>query len=179
MNEFRFTQAEDLFKLFGNINEYSNFGGLFDHHYSHIRFDMEGVGTINSSGVRSWVENIKEFDGKVTFIHCPVTVVDQFNMIPEFMGRDPWVESFYGLFFSPNSNYEETILLEMDKNFDPRSCEFLDSIICPLDNTEMEPDFDTEEYFLFLGQIVESMDKKNEAALENELEIKKDSFTRF
>ncbi len=50
--------------------------------------NFEGVNSINSCGIRTWVNLIKELSGiSVTYENCPPLIVRQMNMVPSFLGH--------------------------------------------------------------------------------------------
>ena len=81
---------------------------------------MGQVKRINSTGVRRWAEPCTSFpDLKLLLEHCPREIIDQCNMIPEFLGKQQVrVVSFYAHYYSEEEETEEVILLEEGKNYE-------------------------------------------------------------
>ena len=153
MTMFRYSKKGNEAKLIGKINEFSSFAGLFDKNQTETIIDMSGVYSVNSTGVRSWVDYLKAYHGKILYRNCSMPVIDQFNMVPEFMGQKAWVESFYSLFFCNACHQEEPKLLEVGKNVNFEEREVTEIFFCSTCKSPLEPDFDPEEYLLFLSDV--------------------------
>lgn len=51
-------------------------------------FNFRNVASINSCGIRTWVNFLKELEGKTIYYEeCPPLIVRQMNMVPSFMGN--------------------------------------------------------------------------------------------
>jgi hypothetical protein len=79
-----------------------------------IQFELGGVETFNSCGIREWIYLIKDFSklGKLIFKNCSVAMIDQINMVPDSVGSAE-VDSFYAPYFcqsdSCNTGYNRLI----------------------------------------------------------------------
>lgn len=64
-------------------------------HLAAVRFDVAGIGTINSIGVQRWLGFVQSLppDLPILFARCPIAFMDYANLIPSFM-HPQQVESF-------------------------------------------------------------------------------------
>ena len=154
MGDFRFTKMGNRLKLFGVLSEFSQIAVIFDDSESVLYIDMSEVQSINSFGVRSWVNYISNYQGRIIYKECSIPVVEQFSMIPEFIGPNSWVESFFALYFCSKCNHEENTLLTIGINFDHKRKELISPTICPYCSDEMDADFIPDEYFFFLDELI-------------------------
>ena len=155
MNNFRFTKNENIVKIYGKIDEFSDFTDIVDNKDSCTYLDVSGVHNINSNGIRSWVSYFKNYKGKIIFKNCPIPVTEQFSMVPEFLGVNSWVENFYALFYCSECDNEELQLLNIGSDINRKTKDILKTFTCKFCLQSMEPDFDQDEYFLFLEDLVE------------------------
>ncbi len=150
------TSAEALrIVLSGTINEDSglelqNLGRLIaERSRPSLVFDFAAVHSINSLGVRAWIQFLRQIEGSgvpVFFEACSPEVVMQFNIIPNFLGHAV-VLSFY-------ANYVCEACGMMTKPLIQRS-DLTHSVIpsrpaCPACSALMESRQIEEEYFGFL-----------------------------
>lgn len=69
--------------------------------------------SINSSGIRKWINWMSSFEDREIFIHeAPRFFIDQANMVSEFLTSKTKVLSFYLPFFSENTEEEKSVLVE-------------------------------------------------------------------
>ena len=112
--------------------------------------NLEGVTSINSLGVRVWLNFMKNFrlNHEITLQKCPVEIVMQINMIPDFLGMGH-VESFFAPYFCEgcNRSYQTLFLTEdIKKDFGLR----LARQDCPKCNAPNPCEEDTDEYLYFM-----------------------------
>jgi hypothetical protein len=76
-------------------------------------FDLEGISSVNSCGVRTWAQIIREFSSKTELMleRCSVSIVDQFNLVPQTLGA-AHVRSFYAPYYCAHCDEEVTVLLD-------------------------------------------------------------------
>jgi anti-anti-sigma regulatory factor len=117
-----------------------------------VVFDLGQVEKISSTGIREWIKLISAFKSakSLTFERCSVLMVDQFNMVPESMGKAR-IESFYAPYFHGATRKEKICLIKVDffkpllaKNEAPPMTD--DSSGDPLEFDALE-----ESYFSFLN----------------------------
>jgi anti-anti-sigma regulatory factor len=89
-DKFKFEEIKDKgfvkIVLKGNIDEDTELDTIAKNP-GPLVFNFKNVTSINSLGVRTWVNLMKLLAGKsVTFEECPPVIVRQMNMIPSFKG---------------------------------------------------------------------------------------------
>jgi len=103
--------------MFGTIDEFSHegFKPLLGVESGKVLIDLEGVTSINSMGVRVWLNFMKSFrlTHEITLLKCPVDLVMQINMIPAFLGMGQ-VETFYAPYFCESCNRSYQTLFSTD-----------------------------------------------------------------
>lgn len=117
-----------------------------------VKIDLSGVSSVNSCGVRSWINFMRELEAKgheITFEKCAAEVVMQFNMIPSFKGPAK-VNSLFGNYVCDNCGAEREILFESGKNLPASPDDELEEVICASCSHVMELDELEEEFFAFL-----------------------------
>lgn len=80
-----------------------------------IRFDLGGIASINSCGVREWCNLMTRFSqgAWLTLENCSVAIVDQFNIVPQTIGR-AFIQSFYAPYYCSSCDEETTVLLDTE-----------------------------------------------------------------
>lgn len=82
-------------------------------------FNFRELQSINSCGIRSWVNFLKEIAGeKVFYEECPPLVVRQLNMVPSFLGHAQ-VLSVYLPYVCDSTEAEQLVLLDLRNVTDP------------------------------------------------------------
>ena len=90
----------------GIIDEFSTFDELFKADAKDIRIDFHGVTRINSSGIRTWMQAVMNYKGHLTLKRCSQVMVDQFSMIPDFMGSNSRVQSIMASYACESCKHE-------------------------------------------------------------------------
>ena len=150
--EFEWVDDKHL-KLSGIIDEYCSFAEVFKKLKDEIWIDFSGITRINSSGVREWVQEVVKSDVKIHFENCSSVIVDQFSMIPEFLGRNGIVESFAVHYVCENCSFETQKNFVVGKDIQPGKEDYdeVSEIKCPSCGYEqMELDHNPDIYFAFL-----------------------------
>ncbi|SME97058.1 hypothetical protein [Pseudobacteriovorax antillogorgiicola] len=120
---------------------------------SQIKFNFKQVESVNSCGVRSWINFMRELekgDRKIVFEECTSEIVMQINMIPSFKGKAE-VKSVYGCYICDECGNEESVLFEAGKNLPSGPITELPGKACSQCGSEMELEEMEEEYFAFLA----------------------------
>ena len=80
-----------------------------------IVFDLKDVKSINSVGIREWLNWIKALSEKCQIVmkNCPKSLVFQFNMVDGFLPKGSKVTSLYVPFFCEKCDLEENILFQV------------------------------------------------------------------
>lgn len=138
-------------KISGVIDEFSRFDEVFSKGKEEIWIDFSEVSRINSSGIREWVQAVLSADTRLHLQNCSSVMVDQFSMIPEFVGKNGTVESFYAHYICDTCGYEKKRLLKVGTDISLDS-EYEDYMECDCDNCQavMELDHNPDIYFAFL-----------------------------
>jgi len=113
-----------------------------------IIFHFSGVKTINSLGVRAWVQFVRSIEehGTLFFEECTPDVIMQINMIPSFAGKASIV-SFYTNYVCERCDLTKSVLIytkDLPEGEMP-SLKVCDECQDPMETEELE-----EEYFAFL-----------------------------
>ena len=116
--KFKFEQVmrdgKKVVNLVGDIDEDTNLQPLL-RLGSPLTFNFAKVHSINSCGVRSWVNFLKELGNiAVYYVECPPLIVRQMNMVPSFVGHAQ-VLSVYAPFVCDNCDEEKLILVPQNQ----------------------------------------------------------------
>jgi len=109
--------------------------------------NFKDITSINSCGIRSWVNFLKELgETEVFYEECPPVIVRQMNMVPSFVGRAK-VLSVYVPYVCDACEKEEMKLVS-EQDF--KSGNVQETFTCPhCQKGEMELDGSPEQYFAF------------------------------
>lgn len=144
--EKRLVNGKEEYKLEGTIDEDTELG-LLTSSAGPIYLNLSGVKSINSLGIRGWVNFWKEHSNKeVFYLECPPIIVRQMTMIPSFTGRAQ-VVSVYVPYVCENCDAEKLVLVELSHHTVP---EIQDSFPCSkCGQSQMELDANPKQYFSF------------------------------
>lgn len=110
-----------------------------------LTFNFRGIESINSLGVRAWVNFVKSIaDRELSFEECPPIIVRQMNMIPSFVSSAK-VTSVYVPYICDDCDTETLVLVQQDSFGaveESKTCEHCKK-------GEMEFDGTPEQYFAF------------------------------
>lgn len=142
----------DAISIEGIIDEYADFSSLSRRAEQTLNVDLSGVVRMNSSGIRSWIQSIMRYKVQLVLHNCSPIVVEQFSMIPEFIGRSGSVESFYGQFICSHCSHEGAELFHVGTDVFPGKSYTEQDLEreCPSCGEIMELDHNPEIYFSFL-----------------------------
>lgn len=106
-----------LYRFKGDVDETFEYKRIPVASRQTIRFDLEGIASINSCGVREWSNLMKQFSSGVELVleKCSVAIVDQFNIVPQTMGR-AFIQSFFAPYYCPSCDEETSVLLDTEKH---------------------------------------------------------------
>ena len=92
-------------KVVGQIDEYAgdSFKPFYEIPSGRVTIDLSGVQSINSVGVRVWINFMSSFreSHEIILQKCPPDIIMQINMIPNFLGAGK-IESFLSPYFCSN-----------------------------------------------------------------------------
>jgi anti-anti-sigma regulatory factor/DNA-directed RNA polymerase subunit RPC12/RpoP len=118
-----------------------------------VTFNFRNVSEVNSCGVRSWINFLREL-GKsnraITYEECNGEIVMQMNMIPSFKGSAK-VTSVFGNYVCDNCEHELEVLFKEGENLPSGEDIDLPSIKCKECGEDMEFEEVEEDYFNFLS----------------------------
>lgn len=143
----------ELVKIVGPINEdaevtltsYTNQLG------KNLIFNFQQVSTINSCGVRAWINFLRVLENgrNIIFRECTPEVISQVNMIPNFRSHAK-IDSLYAEYSCENCGTEKMVLFEKGKNMPNSPDDELPPVKCDQCGERMEMDELEEEFFGFL-----------------------------
>lgn len=140
-----FEDGHEVVYLTGNIDEDARFDEVRKD-APELFFDMRGVSGVNSCGVRTWVNFMREHRGqRIVFKHCSPSIVHQMNMVPSFKGHAE-VHSLYVPYACLHCDSEDRVFIDLSagKKQPPKviPCKY-----CKVG--KMEIDGDEQQYFAF------------------------------
>ena len=140
-------------EISGIVDEYADFSELAQVAEKILTVDFSGVTRMNSSGIRGWIQNVRRH--KITLIlkNCSSPVVEQFSMIPEFTGKNGFVESFFVHYHCVACEYETRLLLRIGIEIHLGDSPHIDQQLatpCPKCGETLDLDHNPEIYFSFL-----------------------------
>lgn len=147
-------KKNDMFFVSGDITESSDFSKI-DHPKGQSKFEMSGVRSVNSPGVRAWVLWIKKHQVKATYVNCSQAVVMQFNMVRELLENGAMVESFQVPCYCETCGKEKTYVLTSGVDFQPGQPVTFEPKKCDQENCGIELDIDPESYFYFVESLLQ------------------------
>lgn len=136
-------------KLKGEIDEDIDFSQSNLSGASQIHFDLEGVRSINSCGIREWIKWLSTAKtAQIQFMNCPKIIVDQINMVDSFLPQNAQVMSFYVPYFNEDTGEEKNILFKRDVEFSKDNLKA--PVVKDSKGNDMEMDVIESKYFKFL-----------------------------
>lgn len=148
--------------LAGTIDEFANFGTIPSGEISQIYVDFENVKYINSTGIKNWILWIKEIqtkkkDSEIFFSNCPGPIVDQMNVVKNFLPAGTVVKSFFVPFFCEICNLSNVYLYRLNSEYQKQSVAGPyvfkhPKVSCSSCRQPMTEDFLAEKYFSFLNK---------------------------
>lgn len=112
-----------------------------------LLLNLSGIKSINSLGIRGWVNFWKELESKeVYYLECPPIIVRQMSMIPSFTGNAK-VLSVYVPYVCDNCDAEQLSLVNLPESQAPEVPETVPCKQCGAG--EMELDANPKQYFSF------------------------------
>ena len=117
-----------------------------------VRINFKQVSMVNSCGVRSWVNFMREAEAnrEITYAECTSEIVMQINMIPSFRGKSK-IESVYGDYSCESCGQTQNLLFENGKNMPETEDDEVQAPMCSSCNEEMEMEELEEEFFAFVA----------------------------
>lgn len=148
--QFEITQSDNKnhVNLIGIIDEDTDFSALLKLKDSQVIFNFKNITSINSCGIRTWVNFIKEFpEGTVEYTECPPLIVRQMNMVPSFLGKAK-VNDVFVPYVCDSCDHEQSRLMSVE-DF-KKGISVPETIQCEnCKSEEMEIDGNVKQYFAF------------------------------
>ena len=143
----------DQVNFAGDINEDAeiHLTKLLDTLKDKVVFNLRAISSVNSCGVRAWINFIREAEQNrtLTFEECTPEIVSQINMIPNFRGTAQ-VKSVYASYACDSCDNEQLKLFEKGRNLPSSSEDEIEELKCPKCGELMEMDELEEEFFSWL-----------------------------
>jgi len=154
MSDFEFSieggTSNAVLLLSGKIDEDANLEsaiGSIENNF--VTIDLSKIVALNSYGVRVWINAFTKFsDREFLFRKVPSVIINQINMISNFLPKNSRIESYYAPYYCEECDVEEDVLYYTDEG--PFS---IKEEICKKCGSELEFDELEDEYFLFLNNI--------------------------
>lgn len=144
---------QNLVSISGIVDEYEDFSEFTRCAQNTLIVDFSGVTRMNSSGIRNWIQAITKHKIKLLLRNCSSVVVEQFSMIPEFVGKNGYVESFFVPYHCVACEYETQKLFITGQDIQICESPEADAQLaepCPQCGDVVELDHNPEIYFAFL-----------------------------
>jgi anti-anti-sigma regulatory factor len=138
-------------ELTGQIDETSDFSELSVELEGSVVLDLRGVRQINSSGVRLWVNFVRDLPrvSELVLSHCSQPMVRQLNMIYNFRGPAS-VLSFFAPYSCTSCDLEVERLLDTRAHFPGSAAHGAPEFACEICGGPLEFDDLPERYLHFL-----------------------------
>jgi hypothetical protein len=136
-------------KLIGIIDENTDFSSLLKLKGQNLSFNFKEISSINSCGIRTWVNFMKELAGTpIEFVECPPLIVRQMNMVPSFLGSAT-VKSVYLPYVCDECDHEHQQMISIQEY--KSGVTIAQTITCKnCSSNEMELDGNVKQYFAFV-----------------------------
>lgn len=154
MAKFSFKKVEELtsvtFLFEGSIDESFSSFSVKPHPNKMVKVDFEKVKSINSVGIRNWIQWISDVPGvKFTFQKCPVCIIEQINNVKGFATPTTIIESFFVPYYSEDTGEEKHELYLLGKDFQMGSAPNI-KVLKDSTGKKMELDVYPQKYFKFI-----------------------------
>jgi hypothetical protein len=137
-------------QMAGTIDEDVDFTQFNIAGNSQVDFEMNGIKSINSCGIREWIKWMGTAgSAAITFENCPKVIVDQINMVDGFLPNSGKVKSFQVPYYNDDSGSEKNVVFRYGTEFNESGVNPPASVKDE-DGNEMEMDVIESKYFKFL-----------------------------
>ncbi|KHD89296.1 MAG: hypothetical protein OM95_03965 [Bdellovibrio sp. ArHS] len=148
-------EIEDLpsylqLRVQGVLDEYAELPVVTVAENRDVLFDLQGFQSINSMGIRLWIEWLSGMKFRLFFFrHCPKVFIDQLNNVVGFIPENSVIESFYVPYHSPVTDEEASILFRKGDHFMKGKILAMPEVL-DVNFSRMEIDVLPEKYLRFL-----------------------------
>ena len=124
----------DKVNFAGDINEDAevHLNGIVSALGPKVTFNLRGVLTVNSCGVRAWINFMREAEKNrdIIFEECTPEIVSQINMIPNFKGSAR-IKSVYAGYACESCENQQWKLFEDGRNMPKAPDDVIEELKCP------------------------------------------------
>ena len=145
------TPTEVTYKFSGDVDEHFRQKDVPRIRAQRITFVLENVNNFNSCGIREWIYLIRDISelGKLRFVNCSVTMIDQINMVPDSLGTGT-VESFFAPYYCEDHSEVNRLIVVKD-HVEKITARTAPEMHCEDCKKPLEFDALEDSYFLFCG----------------------------
>jgi len=116
-------------KIVGDIDEESRLSTYSLIGAEKVEMDLEGLGRINSLGVKAWIDWIDQAkDAKFIFSNCPEIFVHQANIMSGFLPKVFKIQSFFIPYYWEEQELERSFLFDYDRHYSQTNFVFPEKI---------------------------------------------------
>lgn len=137
-----------IVNLTGRIDEDADLKPILDLKDKKLHINFNNVEMINSCGIREWINMLGELSGKITYSHCPQSVIEQINMVHGFIKPGIDVKSFYAPYYEESTDEVKMILINTSDVVDNKAPVMKNDA-----GEELEFDAIEAQYFQFIKQM--------------------------
>lgn len=153
---YRFSSKDpqtDIIYFSGDINEDAevSLAKLAEQITKNSIFNLKEITSINSCGVRAWINFLREVEkkNKIVFEECTPEIVSQINMIPNFKGKSH-IKSVYASYVCDNCDFMHLHLFQAGNNLPEKTGDEIETVNCPKCNSIMEMEELEDEFFSWI-----------------------------
>ena len=118
--------------------------------FGEISFNLKDLISINSGGIREWVILMNKMKAaSISLYECPKTLIDQVNMVKDFIPANAKVMSFYVPFYNEKNATEKNVLFVYNQDYTRDKVLPLKKVLDEKGD-EMEIDVSEAKYFKFI-----------------------------
>jgi len=149
-------KKDNYVAIIGIVDENADFSELYLKKIEVLFIDLKKILRMNSSGVRNWVIALNKLkDVELHYINCSFPVVDQLSMVPEFLTKKTFVESFDARYVCENCNTSYVFTLIVGFDIQAGLPQYLDGPdkFCSNCKAKLEFDHNPDSYLYFLSNL--------------------------
>ncbi len=145
-------KASNSIAILGEIDENADFSSFSKARGQILYVDLSAVSRLNSSGLRIWIQTMARNKIQLVLRECSPTVVEQYALVPEFIGIDGKVESFFARYHCDSCSEEKLKRFQLGQNLleDKPELPAVHDKSCPSCGDRMSLDQSPDVYLSFL-----------------------------
>ena len=118
--------------------------------FGEVSFNLKEMTSVNSSGVRQWILLMRKMKAAQIYLYeCPKVIVDQANMVKDFIPPNAKIISFYVPYYNEKNGTEKSVLFKLNQEYTTEKLLPLKKVIDEKGD-EMEIDVVESKYFKFI-----------------------------